>query len=78
MLEEILRKLGFVPENVIESNKEEFDNVLSSIPNIQDHWGMIDDLRIYKNHIKTMKYYIQTMEDNNVYVEKTISRRNNK
>jgi hypothetical protein len=25
-----------------------------------------------------MKYYIQTMEDNNVYVEKTISRRNNK
>jgi len=77
MLEEILKKMGFNPDQVMDVDEKEFDNILSSIPFLEDYWTMIDDLRIMMNYVKTMKYHIQTMEDVTVDVEK-VMRKNKK
>jgi len=72
MLEEILKKMGFNPDQVMDVDEKEFDNILSSIPFLEDYWTMIDDLRMMQNYLKTMKYHIQTMEDVTVDVEKAV------
>ena len=65
MLEEILQKLGFIPEQVINLTERDFDAFLVDIPNIQDYWKTIDDLRMYRN-------YVKTMEDITIDIEKSI------
>lgn len=72
MLEEILKKMGFNPDQVMDVDEKEFDNILSSIPFLEDYWTMIDDLRMMQNYVKTMKYHVQTMEDVTVDVEKVM------